>query len=183
MDFLIVAALLIGGADDGWVTWRVEAGEDVGYWCCATWSAGKATTTSCQLEGGGVNINNDDPSFQATGEMQVYVKLEDGEAVTIRTLSPQCPVETEGDIRDLGLVATDQSLEWLNDQVGDKRRLSSDALLAISAHEGAQAVQALVSAVENRALEMKVREQALFWLANSGSDEAYAYLDQLLTNR
>ena len=183
MKLLIAAALLFSGADDGWVTWRVEAGEDVGYWCCATWSAGKATSTSCQLDGGGLNINNDSPAIQSTGEMQIYVKLENGRASQIRALSPQCPIETEASINDLGLIATDESLDWLNRQVGDSRRVSSDALLAISAHDSPRAVEMLVRAVENRELRQKVREEALFWLVNSGSDEAFEYLDRLLSSR
>ena len=183
MKLLIAAALLFGGADDGWVTWRVEAGEDLGYWCCATWSAGRATPASCQLDGGGLNINNDNPTIRSTGEMQIYVKLEDGKAKRIRALSPQCPIETEESIKDLGLIATDESLDWLSEQVGDDRRASSDALLAISAHESPRAVEMLVRAIENRDLRKKVREEALFWLVTSGSDEAYEYLDRLLSSR
>ena len=121
MKLLLTAALLFSGADEGWVTWRVEAGEDTGYWCCSTWSAGKATSTSCQLDGDGPNISHDDPTFQSTGEMQIFAKLADGKAVRIRALSPQCPVEAEKEIKDLGLLTTDESLAWLIDQVGDDR--------------------------------------------------------------
>ena len=183
MKLLLAAALLFSGADDGWVTWRVETNQEVGYWCCVTWSAGQAVSKSCQLDGGGLNINNNKPTIRSTGEMQIYVKLQGGRATHIRTLSPQCPVETEAGIRDLGLIATDESLDWLSNQVSGNRRVSSDALLAISAHESPRAVEMLVSAIENRDLQKKVREEALFWLVTSGSDEAYAYLDRLLSSR
>ena len=183
MKLLIALALVFGGTDDGWVTWRVEAGQDVGHWCCSTWSAGKATSTTCRLDGGGLTMSSGDPGFQPTGEMQIYVKLEGGRATKIRTLSPQCPVEASNDISDLGLVETSDSLDWLGAHVGDNARLSSEALLAISAHAGPEATQWLVTAIENRELSRKLREEALFWLVNSGSDEAYAWLDRLLTSR
>jgi hypothetical protein len=183
VKLLLALALVFGSTDDGWVTWRVEAGQDVGHWCCSTWSAGKATSTACRLDGGGLTMNSDDPGFQSTGEMQIYVKLENGRATKIRTLSPQCPVESAAAVRDLGLLDADESLDWLQQQVGANARLSSDALLAISAHRSPQAVQRLVAAIENPDLGKKVREEALFWLVNQGSDEAYAWLDQLLTRR
>ena len=183
MKLLLALALVFGGTDDGWVTWRVEAGQDVGNWCCSTRSAGKASRATCRLDGGGLTMSSGDPSFQATGEMQIYVKLVGGRATKIRTLSPQCPVETSDGISDLGLVETSDSLDWLGAYVGDTARLSSEALLAISAHEGSEATRILVGAIENRELGQKVREEALFWLVNSGSDEAYAWLDRLLIRR
>lgn len=183
MKLLLALALVFTGSEDGWVTWRVESTDHPGYWCCATWSAGKATPTTCELDSRGIRISSDHPVFEPSGEMQIYVKLEGGKARRIRTLSPQCPVEADGDINDLGTVATDDSLDWLIAQIGDDTRTASDALLAISAHAGPRAIETLVSAIENRAFARKVREEALFWLVNSGSDEAYEYLDRLLTAR
>ena len=183
MKLLLAAVLLFGSTDDGWVTWRVEAGDNVGNWCCSTWSAGKAVATTCHLDGGSLTLNHADPTFRPTGEIQIYAKLADGRATRIRALSPQCPVELPGDITDLGLVETRASLDWLNDQVGANPDLSSDALLAISAHAGPDAVALLVAAIENRQLRKKVREEALLWLVHSGSEEAYAYLDRLLSRR
>ena len=63
--------------------------------------------------------------------------------------------------------------------IGKRTDLSSDALAAISQHEGARAVQIMIDIVESDA-HMDVREEAVFWMAQSGSQEAFAYLDRLL---
>jgi HEAT repeats len=60
------------------------------------------------------------------------------------------------------------------------RAVSEDAVFALSQLPGERAVDALFKVLGNRDLPKKTREQALFWLAQSDSDRAYAYLDQLL---
>lgn len=36
--------------------------------------------------------------------------------------------------------------------------------------------------VEDRKMEQEIREQALFWLAQTESEEAFAVIDRLLSN-
>jgi hypothetical protein len=61
--------------------------------------------------------------------------------------------------------------------------VSEDAIAAISMHVGDEAFTALTTLVEDRNSSRKLREQALFWLAQSNSDEAFSYLDRLLSKR
>ena len=46
-------------------------------------------------------------------------------------------------------------------------------------HEGSRAVQILIDVVESDA-HMDIREEAVFWMAQSDSEEAFDYLDRLL---
>jgi hypothetical protein len=50
-------------------------------------------------------------------------------------------------------------------------------------HADDVALPALQSLVEDRSQDRELREQALFWLAQSDSDEAYRYIDSLLGRR
>jgi hypothetical protein len=58
--------------------------------------------------------------------------------------------------------------------------LRKDAIFAMSQLQGERAVDALFAVLRNRQLPQGVREQALFWLAQSDSDRAFEYLDRLL---
>ena len=80
---------------------------------------------------------------------------------------------------DLGLIDTDASIDWFQQYIGDRSDLSSDALAAISMHDGERAVRIMIDVVESDA-HMDVREEAVFWMAQSESEAAFAYLDRLL---
>ena len=68
-------------------------------------------------------------------------------------LSSNCPVSTESEVTDHGIVATATNLNWFRSIIEDRSQ-SSDA-----------------------------REEALFGLVQSQSDAAYDYLDSLLSQR
>ena len=67
----------------------------------------------------------------------------------------------------------------LNDKDDDVRE---EAVFALSQLPEPRAVKALAAIVEDRQLDMEIREQALFWLAQTDSDEAFEYFDRLLSD-
>jgi hypothetical protein len=116
----------------------------------------------------------------ADTELQIYALMESGLASKLVALSPQCPITAASEINDLGLAAGDDSMQWLRQQVTGDNRLSEDALSAIAGHEAG--IDTLIATLEDRNLPMDLREQALFWLAQSDTDQAYDYLTALLTD-
>ena len=46
-----------------------------------------------------------------------------------------------------------------------------------------RAVEALADILEDSSLDMEVREQAIFWFSQTESDEAFAYIDRILTSK
>ena len=117
-------------------------------------------------------------------EERFYVLIKSGETRKIEIVGHWCNGRRQSETRhadavDLGLLETDQSIDWFEQYVGDRSDLSSDALAAISMHEGARAVQILIDVVESDA-HMDVREEAVFWMAQSESKAAFDYLDRLL---
>ena len=82
--------------------------------------------------------------------MMLYVRRQDEKAVRIAVSSHNCGVPRRAKATDLGEISTDD------------------------------AVSMLLEIVMNDELEQPVREQALFGLAQSGSDRAFDTLDRLI---
>ena len=117
-------------------------------------------------------------------EEKFYVQMKGGKPKELEIVGRWCYSRNHSDQRypeamDLGLLDTDTSIEWLQQHTGERSDLSSDALAAISMHEGSRAVRVLIDVVESDA-HMEVREEAVFWMAQSDSEEAFNYLDRLL---
>lgn len=154
-------------ASDGWYTWRVDAVDDAGDWCCFSYNSGNVREAGCSLDNAdrnyGISRNAEMPVQPHSGELQIYARF-DGEAITqLRALSPWCGVESATPWNDLGKVTAVQSIGWLSDNVGSKRSLQDARLMAIAAHAGDESRQILVATARapgNRQL----REQAIFWM-------------------
>ena len=88
-----------------------------------------------------------------SGELTIYVRSEKGSPVRIRAFDSNCDKGPQETIADLGHLSVEQS----------------DALL--------------LEIVQASHIAMDVREEALFWLVHTGSDETFDYVDQLLSSR
>ena len=177
---LVMATGLDAIGDSGWYTWRVTTNDYESRWCCADWSRGRALPVTCNLDGKGRSYTSDATGLVSSDEIQIYAQLHRGRVAQVHTLSPHCAVETKTEIRDLGLVDTGDSIDWLQRQVTLRSAVAEDALLAISTHEEAAALESLRRYIEDRSLDLDLREQALFWLVQSDSELGWAYLDDLL---
>ena len=116
-------------------------------------------------------------------QVSVNVRIKAGKVTKIRALTSDCPVTTSTPVNDMAVVSNGASVAWLLQQVDAGARISESALAAISAHAGDEAFTALTTLVEDRDSSRNLREQALFWLAHSNTDEAFNYLDRLLSKR
>ena len=124
-------------------------------------------------------------------EEKFYVRIRSGDAQEIEIVGHWCQgwkrVRTFDraqypDAIDFGLIDTDASIDWFQQFIGDRSDLGSDALAAISMHDSDRAVQIMIDVVESDA-HMDVREEAVFWMAQSESEAAFAYLDRLLMKK
>ncbi len=81
-----------------------------------------------------------------------------------------------------GATNSEKEIQWAieNDRDNEVRE---EAVFALSQLPGERAVDALFAVLGNLELNSQVREQALFWLVQSDSDRAYAYVDQLLADQ
>jgi hypothetical protein len=113
-----------------------------------------------------------------------YVQMKAGKPKEIEIAGRWCNSRNRSDQRhpeatDLGLLEADQSIDWFEQYIGTRSDLSSDALAAISMHESDRALKILIGIVESDA-DMDIREDAVFWMAQSDSEAAFNYLDRLL---
>ena len=83
------------------------------------------------------------------------------------------------EISDLGSVSADDSIDWLRPYINAKSDVASDALAAISRHQGNYAFQVLAEVVESTA-DYDFREEAIFWMVMSETENAFAYIDRLI---
>ncbi len=113
--------------------------------------------------------------------VRIYVRINDGSPTRIRFRGKACMMDEPTDFQDLGVIDNEFSIAWLVEKVGADSRVSEDAIAAISAHAGDAAFTALTGLLEDRGRGKKTREQALFWLAQTNSDRAFAYLDALIS--
>ena len=172
---LLLAAFIASAAEplalsaDGWHSWSVTAPADGAWRCCGcdTRTIGPCDTSSGTAAAG-------------TGHVRILARLEQGRPAKIEALGAGCRVRTTAAIQDHGPQDTAASVAWLRQFLAPGSRVGSEALAAIAAHEGADAFRAIVSVIESPAPE-SLRQEALFWLIQSGSDEGFAYLDRLLT--
>jgi hypothetical protein len=138
---------------DGWHTWQVDEPGASTEMCCFAWKKGNGSRSGCNLDGKSVAFTDSGDCAAAPGTIQVYVKYKGGIPEDIRVLSSNCPVSSESEIADHGLVSVDENISWFRD------------------------------IIENKRLDMDIREDALLGLVQSESDAAFDYLDSLLSQR
>jgi len=86
-------------------------------------------------------------------QVQFYVLIENGKPEKIRSLSWNCRKPTRDKINDHGEVSASESYAWFR------------------------------GVVEDSTVEERVRDAALFGLVESGTDDAFDYIDQILSKR
>jgi len=177
------AAEFAAPTDDGWHVWQVQGSEDGASACCYRWRNRTSSKQGCDLDGQhGGSITVGDCDIEGD-QISVYVRMKAGKVTKIRALTSDCPVTTSTPVNDMGVVSNGASVAWLLRQVDAETHVFEDAIAAISMHAGDEAFTALTTLVEDRDSSRNLREQALFWLAQSNTDEAFNYLDRLLSKR
>ena len=106
---------------DGWHTWQVDEPSVSSEMCCFTWKRGDASRKGCNLDGHTIAFSDSGDCAVAPGTIQVYMRLDDGEPKDIRVLSSNCPVSTESEVADHGLVSAGESLAWFRSIIEDQR--------------------------------------------------------------
>jgi len=174
----------VAPSTDGWHVWKIEASQDGAHNCCYSINGGNLAIQGCDLDGGGGHTVSQGDCELDSSHINIYVRITDGKTTRIRALDSNCPVSTKNPINSIGAVDASSSAAWLLQQVDladGERRISEDAMAAISKHRADIALLTLTGILEDRDRRQKIREQALFWLAQIESDAAFEYLDALLS--
>jgi len=116
----------------------------------------------------------------ASEDLKFYVLVRSGKPARFHVRNSRCDQRALPDATDLGFVTADESIAWLQRYIQPRSELSSGAIMLISLHPGNRPVEILASVLTSKA-DRKIREEALFWLAQSDSEEAFDVLDRLLS--
>lgn len=174
-----IAAPLAALDEDGWYTWKVAAAEGAPAWCCLAWKREASAPRACNLDDDHSSYGSCDGAGKANGFVQIYARIESGKPVRVRVLSPECPVESELGVSDLGRVDVVGSVNWLSNLVRAGSRVSEDALPAIAMHRGEASLRFLTDAA-NGAAGGEIREAAIFWLGQVRISEASDTIERLM---
>jgi len=176
---LTAKAQIAGMTDDGWHTWRVSAVNAAPEMCCFAWNRGTATRQGCDLDSRSGGFSTSSNVIDVSKDIQVFVRLDDGDVAEIRALSASCPVTSDNPIVDLGPLANAESVAWLSSHIEPGGDLAGDAIAAVSVHEGEEAVELLIKTAESRD-DQDNREDAIFWLAQVRVEETSAELKKFI---
>ena len=172
-------AQITGLTDDGWHTWQVTAVTSAPEMCCFAWDRGTATRQGCDLDSHSGGFSTSSNVIDVSKDVQVFVRLDDGDVAEIRALSASCPVTSDNAIVDLGPVASADSVAWLGNYIEPGGDLTGDAIAAISVHAGDEAVELLLKTAESRD-DQDNREDAIFWMAQVRVEETSAELKKFI---
>lgn len=114
-------------------------------------------------------------------ELEIFARIESGRPREIRIPRWDCGRQDPPDAVNLGAVGAAESVAWLSRFIEPRSDVSNEVMAAISAHPGGIGTPVLQDVVRS-SVNRKTREEAIFWLAQSGDDAAFAFLDALLTN-
>lgn len=168
---------------DGWYRWQTTSVATAADACCYMLRNGIVERCVCNLDDRRAGMNIDTDRTGNNRLISIYVMVENGSASRIRALNSDCAVDTSTRILDLGTVDVADSIAWLQARLGSEPDLAEQVVNAIGVHGGNDSMRALIQVIENRSYRKELREHALFWLAQSNSDDAFAYLDRLLGSR
>jgi hypothetical protein len=163
---------------DGVYTWTVAATDEAPAWCCYRWVNDSPIAGTCDLDRkrGGFGYCNEST---LDGEVQIYASIEAGKAQRIRALSPECPVRSRREVRDLGTIDGDESVAWLTTQVQHYAKQSGDVLAAIAVHRVSSAMRYL-SDLADAAPVTELRKDAIFWMGQVRIAESAGELERLM---
>ena len=121
-------------------------------------------------------------SWQVEGdeELEIFARIESGRPLELRIPAMQCGRNDTPEADSLGTIGAAESVAWLGRFISPRSTVTSEVMAAISAHPGGAGTRLLQDVVRSD-LDRKNREEAVFWLAQSEDDAAFAFLDALLT--
>jgi HEAT repeat protein len=163
---------------DGWVTWSVPTVADAPAWCCFEGYGRRSASAGCDLDdrSGGYGSRDADAPVD---RMQVYARMSKGVLQRIRAFGPSCPVESATAVSDLGDVAADDSVRWLQQRIGTDDQITADLLAALSVHAGPVARDAL-SALARGGTDAETRKDAVFWMGQVRASDSSGILRSIL---
>ncbi len=194
---LAAAFLIAGGASaatpadlggrvaqqDGWAAWQVPMAQSVGMACCFAWHQGKPASNGCDLDGRSWNIstNDDDPHPAAGDNLSIFVHVAHGQIDKARAFSASCELRNADQVRWIDQVASADSIAFLAAAAGKSTEELADVEIAAVAMHADPAATTRLAQLADASHPRKLREQALFWLAQARGAEGARIVEHAAT--
>ena len=170
-------------AQDGWTAWQIPSMASLGS-ACHEWRGHSVSTGDCDLEGHSWSIgsNDDDPHPAASDNMNIYVHVASGRIDKARAFSASCKLRNADKVRWIDPVAGADSIVFLARSAATATQELADVeLAAIAMHPDAAATTALTELADAKHAS-KLREQALFWLAQARGADGAKVVERIATS-
>ena len=167
------------GSQAVWVSWTVPVIDGHEYTCCMDRKFKPAT---CKLEEKNQSWGSSDQNQRQDPNLNVLVRLQNGKAERIRSVSESCPVEA-GSVRIVQLegVKPEESVRFLTGLVKEaKAETDEEAISSLALHRNSGALDSLAEFATSSRYRMDVREQSLFWLGQSLGRAGYEVIARVL---
>ncbi|HKX57105.1 MAG TPA: hypothetical protein VJN01_13430 [Xanthomonadales bacterium] len=167
---------------DGWYRWQIDAVHPAPDWCCHSWK-------SSQVGGGGCDLDSRNQGFSSSGRsnanyvgdlMDIYARMEQGRMSELRAFSPDCPVRSDSDIKDLGHMDATDSLALLQSAGVSKKSTSDQRIAVLAVHAGPEAGDILSRMAADTSSKLETRKQSVFWMAQLRFAESREQLLQII---
>jgi hypothetical protein len=173
------------GQQDGWIAYQVPMAADAGELCCYDWHGKTTPRTGCDLDGKSWSVNRSDRSdLPKDDALNVYMLVAHGRAEKVRAFAASCPISNTTPVRWLEGVNAADSVALLARAAAEATQTSRETadteLAAMAMHADASATPALAQ-LANAQHPRKLREQALFWLAQVRGSEGAQIVERVAT--
>jgi hypothetical protein len=171
-------------SQDGWTGWKVPIVAGAGMPCCFDWHHGRGHAEACDLESRNWNIgtNDDDPRPVTGGDLGVYVHVANGRIDKVRSYGSTCTIRNADKVRWLDPVVPADSVAFLAAAAATAEHdLADGEIASLALHADASATAALAK-LGDASHPRKLREQALFWLAQARGAEGAKIVERVATS-
>jgi HEAT repeat protein len=131
-------------------------------------------------------LKRTDPQSAELRRHALYLLADDPDEETARILMDLIQNDPSPGVREqavywLSNVESEETLRFLEDLVmkSDEPAMQRQALFAISQHGGQRAARMLMQLAQDQDTDMKIRREAVYWLAENSTQEHIAFLKNL----
>ena len=172
----------LAGSGPTWLAWTAPgAGESTQACCFRRGWKERGCTLGGRDQGWGTSSNW--PRLPGS-DLLILAEIDRGRPLRLRAVGSGCPIDGNGR-RVVALDGVDPArsvdllLRWARDPSSPEDVLDP-ALLGILAHDLPDVALRVVALAEDAKLPIRIRKQALFWLADSGDPRALDEIEKIL---
>ena len=169
---------------DGWVGWQAPIADSVGMACCFSFQRGNVVRNACDLDDRNMSFGTSDaaPGPAPADSLSIYAHVANGKIDRMRAFNTSCRLRNADQVRWIGPVADGDSIAALAAWAGTAPEDVADAAITALALHAHPAATPALEKLADASHAAKLREQALFWLAQARGAEGAKIVERVATS-